>query len=78
MYIRSLSRLLHGAACGLAHVHSCGKVHGDVKPSNVLIVPNDTDGDTITFTAKIADFGFTVGKTRATNYERLASVSDRA
>lgn len=57
----TLLRLLFGAASGLAHIHSCGKVHGDIKPSNILLIPVH-DGDNITFTAKIADFGFTVGK----------------
>ena len=55
-------RFLHGAAKGLAHVHSCGKMHGDIKPSNILLVPDKDNATTITFTAKISDFGFTVGE----------------
>ncbi|CAN0458331.1 unnamed protein product [Ascophyllum nodosum] len=34
------TRLIHGATIGLAHVHFCGKVHGDIKPSNIELVPD--------------------------------------
>ena len=61
-YLPPSFRLLHGAAKGLAHIHSCGKVHGDIKPSNIVLVLDKGNSNTITFTAKIADFGFTVGE----------------
>ena len=67
-YLPPSFRLLHSAAKGLARVHSCGKVHGDIKPSNIVLVPNNGNNSNtmITFTAKITDFGFTVGeKTKA-------------
>ncbi len=36
-------------ARGLEHAHECGIVHGDVKPSNIVLLPDGT--------AKILDFG---------------------
>ena len=45
-------RIVKGAARGLAHLHECSPrrfVHGEVKPSNILL-----DAD---FTPRIADFG---------------------
>ena len=41
--------LMRGAARGLAHVHECEYIHGDVKPDNYLVA---ADG-----TVKLADFG---------------------
>ncbi|KAI9196853.1 hypothetical protein LWI28_027566 [Acer negundo] len=39
---------------GLCHVHDCDYVHCDLKPDNVLLVPNKTGAG---FVAKIGDFG---------------------
>ncbi|MFB6892887.1 serine/threonine-protein kinase [Kitasatospora sp. NPDC056327] len=44
-------RILAGVAAGLCHMHAAGWVHGDLKPGNVLLMPDGT--------AKLADFGLT-------------------
>ncbi|MFF2350688.1 serine/threonine-protein kinase [Kitasatospora sp. NPDC058115] len=44
-------RLLAEVAAGLRHMHTAGWVHGDLKPANVLLMPDGT--------AKLADFGLT-------------------
>ncbi|XAR67804.1 Mitogen-activated protein kinase kinase kinase [Bertholletia excelsa] len=48
-YTRSILR-------GLSHIHNCGFVHCDLKPENLLLVPN-TRGNGTKFTVKIGDFG---------------------
>ncbi|KAI7985788.1 Mitogen-activated protein kinase kinase kinase 18 [Camellia lanceoleosa] len=50
-YARSILR-------GLNRIHQCGYVHCDLKPENVLIVPNTTGSGT-KFKVKIGDFGLT-------------------
>ncbi|MFC5667722.1 protein kinase [Kitasatospora misakiensis] len=44
-------RILAEIAAGLRHMHTAGWVHGDLKPGNVLLMPDGT--------AKLADFGLT-------------------
>lgn len=46
-------RFLRGMVCGVAAMHSVSLIHRDLKPDNVLIVGK---------TAKVADFGMTVGR----------------
>ncbi|CAM9299389.1 unnamed protein product, partial [Laminaria digitata] len=46
--------LLLEAAWGVEHMHSKGKVHRDIKATNIVVVG---EGDESTLTAKVADFG---------------------
>lgn len=48
-YTRSMLR-------GLNHIHAIGYVHCDMKPENILLVPNSSNGS-IEFRAKIGDLG---------------------
>ena len=45
------------AAWGLHHVHQQGLIHQDVKPSNIMMVPDGT--------AKFTDFGLAKGRAAA-------------
>ncbi|MEV7778353.1 serine/threonine-protein kinase [Kitasatospora sp. NPDC088351] len=44
-------RVLADVCAGLTHMHTAGWVHGDLKPANILLMPDGT--------AKLADFGLT-------------------
>lgn len=54
----NVGRLLYDATLGLQHVHRHGLVHADVKPDNFLLKTLPGGG----FSAKIADFGLTLGE----------------
>ncbi|XP_016466720.2 mitogen-activated protein kinase kinase kinase 20-like [Nicotiana tabacum] len=49
-YTRSMLRGLH-------FIHTIGYVHCDMKPDNVLLVPNSSEGSGAEFRAKIGDLG---------------------
>ena len=51
--VQTKTKLLSDVATGLTALHALGVVHGDVKPSNMLIFE-----DELGMTAKISDFGF--------------------
>lgn len=57
-HIRHLEILLGDVASGLAALHGCGIVHGDVKLDNVLVFPSRENPAQAT--AKISDFGHVV------------------
>ncbi|PNH44334.1 hypothetical protein VD0004_g3349 [Verticillium dahliae] len=44
------------AASGIQALHRVGMIHGDVKPSNLLVCKNESRG----FVVKLADFGFSL------------------
>ncbi|KAJ7215412.1 serine/threonine protein kinase japonica group [Mycena pura] len=51
-------KLCHDVAKGLAILHACGIVHGDLKHDNVLVFRNKGRGaGAVAYTAKLADFG---------------------
>jgi serine/threonine protein kinase len=60
-------------ASGLEALHSCGVVHGDLKPENVLIFQLSRE----VFRAKISDFGSAslIGDLKSENLNRPARVS---
>lgn len=51
--VQTKTKLLSDVAAGLIALHALSVVHGDVKPSNLLIFK-----DSLGMTAKISDFGF--------------------
>ena len=58
MTFQSKIELCLDVADGLAALHACGIVHGDVKPDNILIFPRI--GYQNAFMAKLTDFGHSV------------------
>ncbi|KAF8459874.1 hypothetical protein BDZ91DRAFT_740929 [Kalaharituber pfeilii] len=57
--MKQKAQLCRDVAEGLFALHSCGIVHGDVKPENILIF-DSRHGDG--YTAKLGDFGFSVNQ----------------
>jgi hypothetical protein len=59
-------------AQGLAYLHACSVVHGDLKPANVLLKVDE--GCDLGFVAKLADFGLSrqleQGATHLSNYAK--------
>ena len=55
-YFPLVKSLLGDVCAGLEMLHKCRVTHGDVKPENVLIFPNDIRS----YIAKLADFGSSV------------------
>src|SRR5947207_948757 len=53
-------KLCYDVARGLAVLHACGIVHGDLKHENALIFENREKISGVPFTAKLADFGGSV------------------
>lgn len=51
-------QLVLDVATGLAALHACSIVHGDVKAENVLMFPSE--GRDCPFVAKVSDFGFSL------------------
>ncbi|KAJ7125808.1 hypothetical protein C8R43DRAFT_1111468 [Mycena crocata] len=50
-------KLCHDVAKGLAILHACDIVHGDLKHENVLVFRNKVKDAEVEYTAKLADFG---------------------
>ncbi|KAG2486481.1 hypothetical protein HYH03_014785 [Edaphochlamys debaryana] len=71
--IRGIVRTLTEVAQGMAHLHSSGLVHGDLKPANVLLKANSRD--LRGFIAKVSDFGVTRAVAEGTN-QATVSTSD--
>jgi serine/threonine protein kinase len=51
-------QLISACCDALSHAHACGVVHGDLKPSNVLVIPNGK--------VKLVDFGSAAERDAAT------------
>ncbi|KFA80662.1 hypothetical protein S40288_01780, partial [Stachybotrys chartarum IBT 40288] len=50
------TNICSGIAAGIDAIHACHLIHGDIKPSNVLIFPNGAQ-----LVPKLADFGLSFG-----------------
>ncbi|KAK0725097.1 ankyrin repeat-containing domain protein [Lasiosphaeris hirsuta] len=57
-------QLILDVAEGLAALHSCFIVHGDVKTDNVLVVVSEDTDSGCPFVAKLSDFGFSLDTAR--------------
>jgi serine/threonine protein kinase len=51
--------IIRDTANGLKALHDCGLIHGDVKPSNLLVCRHSTRS----FVVKLTDFGFALSET---------------
>lgn len=59
-------QLCLGTAEGLACLHSCGIVHGDLNPKNVLVIQQDKPD--VPFIAKVSDFGSSIDISDGASY----------
>jgi serine/threonine protein kinase len=59
--IQSRMDLCFDVAIGLEFLHSCGIAHGDMKLSNLMVFPGDSEEGPL-FRAKISDFGMSVAR----------------
>jgi serine/threonine protein kinase len=59
-------RIMTQVAEGLAYAHSKGVVHRDVKPENIMLLPDDT--------VKIMDFGISVGPNRSVTVTQTGGI----
>ncbi|KAK0662037.1 hypothetical protein QBC41DRAFT_330020 [Cercophora samala] len=55
---KAKASLCRDIAEGIYALHACGIAHGDIKPDNILIFPQESQKGL--FTAKITDFGYSV------------------
>ncbi|CAK0892978.1 unnamed protein product [Prorocentrum cordatum] len=63
---------LRCVAGALAHMHSCGVTHNDIKPENVMLKQEEGAGPRADVTAKLGDFGLAVrSKDRSTDFAQL-------
>ena len=53
--IKNKKKILYQVTRGLAHLHALGVVHGDIKPSNILIF-SQVDANNIQTVIKLAGF----------------------
>jgi predicted Ser/Thr protein kinase len=69
---RIKKKLILGVLLGMAQLHACSVVHGDLKPQNILISKD--------YIAKVTDFGFATlrGKTSSSIASSIVSNDDTA
>jgi serine/threonine protein kinase len=73
-------RIVDDTATGLAHIHACGLVHCDIKPSNLMLF-GDVTAKIPTLVAKVGDLGIvepTLQRLRQCHPQRLGTSSYRA
>ena len=58
----TMQQLFIDVGQGLDAIHDAGIIHGDIKPSNILVFENFSN--TVPFVAKLADFGLSVGEVK--------------